>query len=268
MDGIDLRKVIKYILLSLVALVSLLLIFWLRNEITLIFLYPYLRDKLVGLGLNIWLAKMIALPMGVWVMYISYLLFSRNKEKKQLGYIFGGATWAVWCLCMFFATRDYYFDPKTNEGTRCFAKTVEGYRERPCTENFDPTFGTPVQKVDQNIALSEWVKRHGPVAIDKIEPSKEMTFFTADGRPMYYYYEHPTGQIDIFNRPGSHPQFGVELNPITAEVVAKIFKQIDAQQQVPTNIVFHNDDGSVNQEQGVNLNHLKDLSDSLKSLQR
>ena len=265
MESTDWGKVLKYAIISLILLVTLLFIFWLRNEITVIFLYPYLRDKLVELNLNIWLAKMVALPMAVWVLVLTHLLFSRKKEKKQWGYILGAATWVIWCLSMFAATRDHYINTQTGEGTRCFAKTPTGYRERPCTEKYDPTFGTVVERVDRNIALSEWVKRHGPVLVDKIEPTKDMVFFTADGRPIYWYYEHPNGKIDLFNRPGSHPQFGVELNPITAEVVVKIFEHLDSQ-QTTASVVFHNDDGSV--DQGPNLNHLKELSDTLKSLQK
>jgi hypothetical protein len=263
------KKILILVLLSLMLLITLIILILLRHQITLIFLYPYLRDKFTNLGINVWIAKLIALPLAVWVIFIVYLLFSSKNKRRKSGYILGGVTWCIWCISMFFITGDYYFDPQTSEAVKCFANTPYGYRERSCNEKYDPTFGTKVIKVNKNIALSQWVKEHGPILVEKVNPNKQMAFFTPYGEPLYWYYEKPNGQIDIFDHPGRHPQYNTQLNPVTAEVVVRIFKQIDEQEE-SQKVIFHKSDGTVEtgDNQGSNLKHLKKLSDSLKSLHK
>jgi hypothetical protein len=68
---------------------------------------------------------------------------------------------------------------------------------------------TPARRIDYDY-----------VAIDK------MVFFDPlTAEPRVWYYKAQDGTIDLFDRPGYHPQYGGELRPISPEIVAEIGKQ-------------------------------------------
>jgi hypothetical protein len=55
---------------------------------------------------------------------------------------------------------------------------------------------------------------------------ERITFFDPlTAEPRVWYYKAKDGTIDLFDRPGYHPQYGAELKPIVPEIVGEIRKQ-------------------------------------------
>ena len=71
-----------------VAIIALVIFgIWLFGDIlSLLAVYPWITDKFVQIGLNIWLAR--ALGIGFYVILLAYvipLIFSLKKTNRRLG---------------------------------------------------------------------------------------------------------------------------------------------------------------------------------------
>lgn len=187
---------------------------------------PWLAHQLSAqAGLNIWLAYIVTIPIGiVMVLSAGWLL---STGKRSWGIAAGSGVLIIWCSLMYTVTKDYNFDPVTMEAIKCYTVGLAGYEEVPCEWKVHPITTAPVERITREIAISMEIMREGPPTFETIRPTKDMRFVTPDGTPLVWYYEHPDGKIDLFGEPGVHPQVSTQLNPINSGIVKKILDHLD-----------------------------------------
>lgn len=221
------KKFLRSVLLIALACLVIIGMFRLGKVFGFLLVFPWFVSKLENAGVNIWLARAISVPIAVLIVMCISWLFSFSKEKRMRGLIVGTCIYCLWFFVLFAIQKDYNFNPLTGEPLKHYAATPYGYVEVPAKWKVHPTFGTPVIKGTRELAISKAIEKKGLPELSRIEPTRDSVFFSPDGQPLVWYYQHPDGQIDLFPRPGVHPQLGVQLNPITPAIVAEIFKQIE-----------------------------------------
>ena len=206
-----------WLLLGLLRFGSIIAFFWIFEIIV--------NELTLAAGLNKYLAMIIAFVPALALLWSVPLMFSLNKRKRNLGMIMGGACYLLYSILMFSLESNHYFDPATGAPTKCYASGLTSYDEVPCNTEFHPQTGNPVIKDPaqiKSIIMAKHTAEAQLQPVSRVAPSSDMRFFTPDGKPLYWYYQHPNGEIEIFDTPGKHPQLNVELNSITAEIAAAI----------------------------------------------
>jgi len=185
-----------------------------------------------NLGLNIWIIKIISavftivLIVGLkWVWKVIWPSpFIKSQERFHA--ILGIATLLIFFyLTMWYFTKDNYFD-SSGLPQKCYAATTDGYEYVDCNYKLHPIYGTVVKPVTPEIVRIIENKKISKVT--RIIPDKNSRFFSPDGRPLVYYYKYPNGNLEFFSKPGSHPQLGEELLPISSKIVKQLFEYIDS----------------------------------------
>ena len=206
-----------WLLLGLLRFGSIIAFFWIFEIIV--------NELTLAAGLNKYLAMIIAFVPALALLWSVPLMFSLNKRKRNLGMIMGGACYLLYSILMFSLESNHYFDPATGAPTKCYASGLTSYDEVPCNTEFHPQTGNPVIKDPaqiKSIIMAKHTAEAQLQPVSRVAPSSDMRFFTPDGKPLYWYYQHPNGEIEIFDTPGKPPQLNVELNSITAEIAAAI----------------------------------------------
>jgi len=267
----SLKRKWPYWLIGVICLSLVVFILIRYGEVLTFFLViPWIIHKLTDLGINGWLAWAFAIPLTIIFLWGLKLAFSKQMEKKRVGQIVLSLMILGYCLGMYFMQKDYAFDPKTGQATKCYAITPYGYEEVTCAWKVHPIFGTVVIPATKEIITSKILLKKDYPKVEKIKPTREMAFFTPDGQPLAWYYQYPDGKIEVFPRPGFHPQFNVILAPVTPEIVNEIFKQLPTQESAQ-NIVIHNEASVPSRSEQTNQNlpsfdALKSLSQELQSI--
>lgn len=187
--------------------------------------FPWIVDTIAReTGMNIWLARSLAVPLAALMIYALRLSLSWNDEsKRQLGLIIVAAVIMITSLIMFFVEKDYVFSA-AGVPVKCYASTPSGYEEVPCNWNVHRVFGTPVIRDPEKIravVTSGWMaKQDKPLTSKKIIPTADIAFFSPGGEPILWYYQHPDGKLDFFAKPGFHPQLRVMLSPVNSEIAS------------------------------------------------
>jgi hypothetical protein len=65
----------------------------------------------------------------------------------------------------------------------------------------------------------------------QVHPTQNTAFFRSNGQPLVWCYVRPDGSIDLYNQPGSHPQFGGQLQPVTPELVQQILINLKKEEE-------------------------------------
>lgn len=131
------------IILAVIATVILFRVFGLYSS------YSYFLDVLVsGSGLDVMRAKPIAfiltmLSFALVPYALSYLVLGRGGWKLQILAACAGGIVFLWT---YFVAENVYFDRKTGESLRCYARTPAGIRFSS-TCDYDPEFGVKYQKI-------------------------------------------------------------------------------------------------------------------------
>ena len=220
------KKLILGILLLGLAIWLLLGLFRFGSIIAFFWIFEIISNELsLTAGINPYLAKIIAFIPAIAILWSISLMFAKDKQKRTLGMVIGGTCYLLYSGLMFALEGNRYFDPATGAPTKCYAVGLTQYDEVPCTTEFHPQTGNPVIKDPAQIRAIIMAKQTANAqlqTVTRINPTSDMRFFTPDGKPLFWYYQHPNGTIEIFNTQGKHPQLNVELNPITTEIVAAI----------------------------------------------
>lgn len=206
-----------WLVLVLLRFGSIIAFFWIFDIVT--------NELVLSGGFNQYLARIIAFLPAIAILWSIGLLFSKDKQKRRLGMIVGGACYLLYSGLMFALESNRYFDPATGAPTKCYAAGLTGYDEVPCNTEFHPQTGNAVIKDPAQIKAIIMAKQTADAPLQtvaRVKPTSDMRFFTPDGKPLFWYYQHPDGTVEIFGTPGKHPQLNVELNPITPEIAAAI----------------------------------------------
>ena len=185
-------------------------------------LYSWLFGRVVEVtGHDIWLSRAITLGLLAVFWYFSwdFLLVPWFRDKtKRVAILFGLTSLAL--LGMEFATRGVFFSRADGSPAKYYVRTLDGY-EFSASPGTHPVHGVAYRPVTPEVAREYllWKKRGG----DPQDPSvaEDHYFSSATGDPVRWYINLPDGQIEMFTLPGFHRKLGVQLLPVTPEVIAE-----------------------------------------------
>jgi hypothetical protein len=224
-EGIKNNLPIIIIVLLAVVIVGLLIYSFVTDTPIYIIskLYNYAVNKIVSLtGLSQWLVKgivIIALIPMLWVIPNS-IKGKYKKQAKAAGMLYIG----VFFLSLYFMSKDIYFSHAGDEETfKWYSARDEGYFTSD-TPGKDPVTGYILKPVTPEVARKIKLWKKGKEDFKRVDPRTTPFFNPISNNPEVWYYRHPDGTWDFYNKPGSHPDTGNELKPITPEA-ALLWKQ-------------------------------------------
>ncbi len=216
-------QITRFILSSL--LIGLLL--WFIHQYVLIFgtynyFVSYLQEEI---GLNIWIIRMLSIFFStITILYIYPILADlfnplASNDEKKIGLLKMSVISIIYCLLLFSFTQGHH-------SKNCFITNYQGeYEECSCVPTIHPVYGRDVAPITPDIAFYLEKKEHGKLTETKIKASNKYKFFTADGVALTWYCIVPNGDIEVFEIPGVHPQYGKKLLPVTGEIVTIFLEQ-------------------------------------------
>jgi hypothetical protein len=170
-------------------------------------------------GLNIWLARMIAIPFLVFGYYygVRWVVFSSSNRKK--GYISLIVVWCVICVSMF--ATEGSFSRTTGEGLKYYFRDDRGQIVLRDHDGVDAETGSELQKITPEIMKQYRLQQQGTLQVT------DATLFDPEtGNPLKRYYQAQDGTITVFPLEVKfHPEYGTKLELITAEVAVEYSKQ-------------------------------------------
>jgi hypothetical protein len=172
-------------------------------------------------GLNIWLARILAVPFAFLFILGGMWMLAFRERKRIKGAIIFGAT-----LIAYFSGI-YYLENSVIYGVdrqikKCVA--LDGmhldYEFVPCNWKITP-WGTPVVAPTPEIIIQINSRKHPQaqkIVVERFCPDENSRFFSTDGTPLIWFHLHPDNRLEFFKRPGFHPQKpSVRLQPVNNE---------------------------------------------------
>lgn len=197
------------------------------NVLAFLMVFPWVVDQLVKIGFDIWLARLITVPIAC-IMVIGFgMAFSLSESKRRSGLALFAVGVMIWSAAMYYMSKDYVFDPVSGTVKKCYAATPNGYEMVSCAWKVHPVYGSAVKPATKEMLTADWVAKHGLPPLRMIEPSRNLSYFAPDGSSLVWYHENPDGKMELFSGPGKHPHLNVELKPVDARTVQKIFAYMD-----------------------------------------
>ena len=139
---------------------SLFLVAMIRYASILGFLmiYPYVLSAAFDITINPYLAKALAIILGLIVWFIVFKLFMRwNAKKCDLGFVLLAVVVALHALAMFFITSDRLVDPRSGERKWCVVDKISHEVVITDIEAFDE-FGQKAHRCT-DLELEQVIKR-------------------------------------------------------------------------------------------------------------
>jgi hypothetical protein len=241
-----LKKLGKMLLVLLFIVVVLLVVgslFMKTFKFTLILkTFNYVVQNIVNVsGMSIWLAKaivLIAMIPFLWAINQAVnfgFLKKGKKEIKRVAHLVIAAYFAVFFMSMYFLGRGTYFGHNRGEALKYFAVTPEGIRffDSP---GFDPKYGIQLKPVKSDMMTKYQRKLLGlkPKRVDQEDPMGIEFFDPITGEPKIWFYINDQGDYELFDGPGIHPTYGLELKPMTANIVQAYKKRLEEQVALKT----------------------------------
>lgn len=176
-------------------------------------------------GLNIWLARLIAIPFVVAGYYYGLRLILFHKKKRKIGYLTVIAVLSVICVSMF-ATQGS-FSRKTGEALKYYFTDDRGQIVLRDHGGTDADTGAKLQKVTPELMAQYRLQQEGILKVT------DTTLFDPNtGEPLKRYYQDENGSITLFPLEVQfHPQYGTKLEIITSEIAVRFSKQADTSSQ-------------------------------------
>jgi hypothetical protein len=171
------------------------------------------------MGLNIWLARLIAIPFFVFGYYygIRYILFSRKNRKK--GYLALIVVWSAICLSMF-ATQGS-FSREDGEALKFYFRDDRGQIVLREHSGVDADTGAKLQQITPEIMREYRLEQEGV-----LEVTDNTLFDPESGKALKRFYQAENGTISLFPLEVEfHPQYGAKLEIITPEIAGQYAKQ-------------------------------------------
>jgi hypothetical protein len=146
-------------------------------------------------------------------------LISRHKKNVELIKI--TIVLIGYFLLIYFRTYNFNID-------KCFAYDFEGnYIICDCSAKIHPFYLTEVKPMSREIAIYLEKKKAGKLREDYFKPNKNYHFFASDGTALVWYCIKTNGEYDFSEIPGKHKVLGIEMQPVTKEVVVNYFNWLE-----------------------------------------
>jgi hypothetical protein len=225
------------ILIGLLCLiVCALVVFWLFNEAILYFTAKsYVDDIAWVFDINRHAANALALGVFVLLTYLAASTFSFDKTRRRIGY--GGVIGLLIAnsLLLWQGSKSQYFD-KAGSSTKCYVLTRSGqvkYLERA---GVDPESGRPCRPytADMLERLKAYESGKRPMRIAGDDP---VFFDPRTGEPIVWFAMTKSGQVELFDLMGFHPDTGEELQAATRDVADAYKRQVSDRNRRPPTLV-------------------------------
>lgn len=220
-----LSKPLQIFICSLLFLLPAALLLWLFDKIFIYFLArSYVDDVAVVFNLNKHLAQAVSLAVFVAGVYLISKIFSLSRSSRLLGTAGLLAILIAHSLLLWQGTKNQFFD-RSGKAIKCYVLSRDGdvrYLER---EGVDAVTGRPCRDVTPETIerLQEYAKGKRPERVSEDEP---VFFDPRTGEPIIWFWRAKSGEIELFNLMGFHPESGEDLQPITRDVVDAFKAQI------------------------------------------
>lgn len=253
-------------------IIMLLGLIKLGNIFAFFFMFNWISNSIItDSGINIWISKIISVFLSLLIIVSISSLVSFKKEKRIIGLLLFSVCFILYQLVIFVSTKNNNFLPD-GSNNKCVARNLEGnYEYVSCGNKIHPIYGTIIEPITPDIVRIIDTYKNGVPVYKRVLPEKNMQFFTFDGKPRLWYYQHENGQLEFFDHSGNHPQFNIALKPINPSIVKLIFNYIDSKNgnMIIFNSPINNNDKIVTSYPDLkNESALKDLRDYLTSLNR
>ena len=215
-------------------ILAALFLFWFVDKVIYYYLVRSYIDQVADvLDLNKHLINALVLLSFLAVVFFANLIWSFSKQKRRIGIAGIAALLVAHSLVLWIGTRDKNFDP-SGTAVKCYVVTRDGtvtYGNRP---GIDQATGRQCRPVTPEVVerLEEYRKGRLPQRVAITDP----TFFSPlSGESIVWYYQSKQRGIEIFDLMGFHPETGVELIPITKEIV-ETWRQQPTQRCIPKRV--------------------------------
>lgn len=150
-----------------------------------------------------------------------YLFLGRKKDKRRvlIAAMLGSLAFLIGT---YFTTGRVYFDRNTGEYSRCYLKSLAGFKFSS-TCDYDPKFGMKYQPITPQVMkeIYFWEKNGTLQKVPTVQEGKYFDQLT--GEALVWYSIQPSdGKVRLFPLPGYDPLTGDQLRPIDKETVEKV----------------------------------------------
>ena len=205
------------IFLAFILLVAGLALHWVVDKLLLLSTSRGYVDEFAAVfNLNRHLAEAFSLVLFVVLAFFFARVFSFSRQRRLVG--IGGlmALLIANSLILWQGTKSQFF-ASSGGAIKCYVLTREGvtYGERAGT---DPATGRQCQPVNPEVLerLQEYARGRLPQRVTSDEP---VFFEPKTGQASIWYSKDASGQIEIFDLMGFHPETGEELAAVTPAAV-------------------------------------------------
>lgn len=193
-------------------------------------IFTQITDLIISeTGINTWLARTISALFAGLLTYACFLAFSitEGRElKRNLGLALISIVVCAFCFFMYQITKGNFFKPD-GPANQCYTRLIDGSIElTECNWKVHKLYGTVVMQVNQSI-IAEYQNQNKPLLeVKPLRLTKKTRFFSNDGKPLYWYYQHANGKLEFFKHSGHHPQLNTILAPVNPEIVIQFLKYV------------------------------------------
>lgn len=216
------------IALILIVAIPAIVFVWVTDQIFLYHLsQSYVDDIAKAFNLNKYLAQAITIVVFiVFVFFVGKIGISKTNRAVS--------TWGItlllvaYYLAMSYGTGSHKFDTQGN-AIKCYVLTRDGGVRWLEPVDVDPLTGLKCRKPTPELVerLNIYIKGKLPQRVG----DDEVAFFDPrTSEPIVWYWKAKSGDIEIFNLMGFHPETRDELLPVTPDIVEQ-FKAQRAQRQ-------------------------------------
>jgi hypothetical protein len=213
----QLSPIVRFLVLTVFFLFFGVIFLWLFEEVLTLSLSRGYIDRIAGVfNLNRHLAEALSLATFVALTFFVKKSFSFSRSNRIIGIggvlaLLIGNSVALWQ-----GTKDQFFEA-SGTPTKCYVLTRDGvrYGERVGT---DAATGKPCRPVNAEILerLQQYAKGKRPERVVVDDPA---FFDLKTGEPVIWFSKDKSGQVELFDLMGFHPETGEELAPVARDVV-------------------------------------------------
>jgi hypothetical protein len=225
-----LSPAIQAVIVALLLLFPAILLLWVADKIFLYYLTRSYVDELsYVLNINIYYAKALSL-----LVFMATVFFVGKIGLSSRGRLIG-----VWglvgllvahSLLMGFGIRNQFFD-RSGKAIKCYVITREGDVRFLEHAGIDPETGRQCRNATPEMLERLTAYKNGRRPRRLADSEADVFYELRTGEPIIWYSRAKSGEIQLFNLMGFHPDTGAELLPVTPDIVEVFMSQRAERQQ-------------------------------------